>query len=388
MVDVPVNAKVLKWARAQRRLDLLEAAKATGLDEKTIRDFEDNRILPTLGQLEKIATGYEISFASLLMPEPLPENTKPHIVDFRIHKGGAAPEWGHELSVAADVVNEQLSGLAELIDADRDLAGAILLPELKLTDNSETKADEERKRLGISVQQQMNLETPAKAFSFWRYVIESQGVIVYLMNLGDWQDCRGYCVFDSPNVPAIIINNDDATPGARLYTLIHEYCHLLLRMAGLSDQNRTNHVERFCNNFAAYFLMPRAAFIVAARSLQRVPSDYWTDGALRKLGGLFGASMSAAALHLEQTGLVKPGLFERKQAEWKHKKPGNPFSQMSYAERQVSRLGVRHMEIVMSALQRGSLNQIEAYDLTEVNPKHYDDVRAQLKQRQELYGRT
>lgn len=388
MVAVPVKGNVLKWARETRRFDLPGAAKATGLPQAKIKAFEGEAAKPTLGELEKMASGYEITFASLLMPEPLPNTTRPNIVDFRVHDGGATPEWSHELSVAADIVSQQLAALADLLEADKELSAPINLPHITPTDDTETKASEERARIGVKVEQQMALQTPARSFQYWRNTIESRGILVYLMDLGDWRDCRGYSVFDHPAVPAVVINNDEASPGARLFTLIHEYCHLLLRQAGLSDQNRKNSVERYCNSFAAHFLMPREAFAVAARTAQKEPSPNWTDAQLRKLGDPFGVSMSAAALHLEQLRLVPPGLLDRKLDEWrKYNKPnkrGGPPT--PYAERQVIRLGVRHVRLVMDAVQRGSLNQIEAFDLTDVNPKHYDNLRATLKQRRELYG--
>jgi Zn-dependent peptidase ImmA (M78 family) len=388
MVAVPVKGKVLEWARKTRRFDLPEAAKATGLPLSKIQAFESGDALPTLGELEKMASGYAIAFAALLMPEPLPDTTRPKIVDFRVREGDEPPPWSHELSVAADVVNEQLAGLADLLAADAELAMPIDLPQITIRDNVEAKAAEERERIGVTVEQQMALETPAKAFQFWRYTLEQRGVLVYLMDLGKWQDCRGYSVFDYPAVPAVVINNDEKTPGARLYTLLHEYCHLLLRQAGLSDQNRRNAVEAYCNSFAAHFLMPRAAFAVAARSAQKERSPYWTDGQLKKLGDIFGVSMSATALHLEQLMLVPPGLYDRKVGEWRKYSKANKAGgmPMPYADRQIGRLGMRHIGLVMDAVRRGSLNQIEAYDLTEVQPKHYDDLRAALKQRQETYG--
>jgi Zn-dependent peptidase ImmA (M78 family) len=386
MVAVPVKGAVLQWARKERGLSLEKAAEATGLPVAKIQAFEKETTSPSIGDLEKLASGYQIAFASLLMPDPLAPSTRPKIADFRIHHGGAAPEWGYELSVAADVINQHLSDLADLVEADGSLSLPVRLPHLKLADDVEAKAKQERERIGMSVDEQLRLETPSEAFKRWRYIIEQSGILVYLMDLGDWRTCRGYSVFDHPRLPAIIINNDEMTAGARLFTLVHEYAHLLLRQAGLSDHNRTNKVEAFCNTFAAHFLMPREAFTIAARAAQKVPSKYWTDADLRRLADMFGVSMSAAALQLEQLGIVPAGLYEIKAQEWASRKPRKGGAPIPYAERQVSRLGVRHVELVLTALEKGYLNQIEAYDLTEVNPKHFPSLRTELKQRQEQYG--
>jgi Zn-dependent peptidase ImmA (M78 family) len=386
VVAVAVKGKVLEWARKQRGLDLPRAAKATGLPQDKIAAFENEDDVPTLGDLDAIASGYEIAFGALLMPDVLPEVTRPKIVDYRVAAGEEPPPWSPELSVAADIVQEQVATLADLLDADPSLATPIGLPELQENSSTEEMAAEERLRLDVDINQQLAIETPAQAFHFWRHVIEREGVLVYLLDLGDWRACRGYSVFDYANLPAVVINNQEVAQGARLYSLIHEYCHLLLRKPGISDHNRRRSTEAYCNSFAAFFLMPRATFIGIARYITR--DDYWTDAQLRRLGAPFGTSMSACALHLEQTGMVRQGLYAAKQKEWSVYKPQKKQRgpTIEYAERQLNRLGERHVGLVLNAMQRGSINQLEAFDLTEVNPKHYPALRATLKKRQEKYG--
>jgi len=86
--------------------------------------------------------------------------------------------------------------------------------------------------------------------------------------------------------------------------------------------------------------------------------------------------------------MVRQGLYAAKQKEWSVYKPQKKQRgpTIEYAERQLNRLGERHVGLVLNAMQRGSINQLEAFDLTEVNPKHYPALRATLKKRQEKYG--
>jgi len=383
---VPVNPKVMQWARKERGLCFDEAADLTGLPIATIQAFESGATLPTLGELEAISRTYEISFVSLLMPAPLPRDCRPKIADFRFRRGAAAPVWSHALSVTTDVIKEQLDGLAELVDADTSLCRPIRLPHLKLDDNVEVKAKEERARIGLPTGAQNHIDTPREVFKRWRFIIETLGVFVHVAKLGDLRECRGYSVFDNPKLPAIVINSNEGTVGARLFTLIHEYAHLLLRKAGLCDQNGASRTEAFCNAFAAHFLMPRKAFVLAARSAQKTSSHNWTDRELKKLADCFGVSMSAAALQLEQIGIVPIRQRKRKIAERADCRPKLGGQPMGYTERQISRLGMRHLSLVLTALERGYLNQIEAYDLTEVNPKHFDNLRSELNERRTRYG--
>ena len=64
---------------------------------------------------------------------------------------------------------------------------------------------------------------------------------------------QGICSLDSQNTPIIMISKAEEFDPAKTFTLIHEYCHLLLREPGISDQNTQNPVEAFCNQFAGAF---------------------------------------------------------------------------------------------------------------------------------------
>jgi Zn-dependent peptidase ImmA (M78 family) len=181
-----------------------------------------------------------------------------------------------------------------------------------------------------------------------------------------------------------VINGQDAEGTARTFTLFHEYAHLLIRQPGVSDQNRKNSTEQWCNEFAAYFLMPPERFKREAVAID--PGSHWSDTAIRKLADLFNVSMSAVTLHLEEVGLAKPGLYERKWEEWRKRKKGKPFAQMSYPERQVQRLGVRHVGVVLDAVDKGDINQLEAYELMDVDPRFYGDLKKEVEERQKTYG--
>jgi len=55
-----------------------------------------------------------------------------------------------------------------------------------------------------------------------------------------------------------LCNDRESTEGAKIFTFLHEYCHLLLRRTGISDEQNGNRIEKFCNQFAASCLIPQA----------------------------------------------------------------------------------------------------------------------------------
>ena len=64
--------------------------------------------------------------------------------------------------------------------------------------------------------------------------------------------------------------------------------------------------------------MPAVRFKVEAAAID--PTKTWSDAAIRKVAELYNVSMSAVALHLEEVGLAKAGLYDRKLAEWRKRK--------------------------------------------------------------------
>src|SRR5258708_15552783 len=107
--------------------------------------------------------------------------------------------------------------------------------------------------MNVSVERQLHWRS-GQAFSYWRALIERLGIAVYLQKF-EAADCRGWSMADEDAPPAIVVNRDDRFDAARVYTLIHEYAHLLIRRPGISDLDSRNPTEAFCNRFAGAFLI-------------------------------------------------------------------------------------------------------------------------------------
>jgi Zn-dependent peptidase ImmA (M78 family)/transcriptional regulator with XRE-family HTH domain len=383
MVDIPVNKDVLVWARKLRGLSEQEAAKRLKLTTDQLSAFENGAKLPSMGMLDRMAAKYQIPFASLLMPEALPLIERP--ADFRTYEG-REPEWDEKLLLALEVVNAQVDFFAELRDHDAGLFADVGPRSYEGRRAAKDIAAEERKILGPTLETQFSWPTSAQAFRYWRHIVERAGVFVQIMNLGPENLCRGFSIYDGRAIPMIVINGDETDGPARTFTLLHEYAHILIRKPGVSDQNRKNSVERWCNQFAAHLMMPADRFKTDASAID--PSGKWSDTAIRKIADLYRVSMSAVALHLEDVGLAKPGLYDHKLSEWQKREKKKPKGgkPMPYPERQVHRLGVRHVGTVLDAIDRGEVNPLEAFELTDVDPKWFDDLRNEISERQQTYG--
>jgi Zn-dependent peptidase ImmA (M78 family)/transcriptional regulator with XRE-family HTH domain len=385
VTKVPVNPEVLKWARNERGLTPSEAATRLGITIGEIEALESGAEVPTVTTLRDIAAKYEIGFSSLLMPQPLAATTRLRVQDFRTNQS-AREKWHPDLLTAMDEVNVVLDAFADLKPVADDLLKSDL-PGLGALSNANRVADTERRRIGLSAPVQFGWRTPADGFRRLRSMIEAQGVFVHVVTASTIKDWRGLAILDERNIPLIIINGAETDPSARSFSLLHEYAHILRRQNAISDHNRTNLVEAFCNKFAAHFLMPDEIFSAEVRVLGGGYRETWTDLQLKKIGARFKTSMSAVAIHLENLGFAPDGFYNGKLAEWRLRTatPREP-GPVGYYKKMANRLGNRHISVVFDAMDRGYINQLDAYEMLDVNPANFAKLRSEVKERQDAYG--
>jgi hypothetical protein len=161
----------------------------------------------------------------------------------------------------------------------------------------------------------------------------------------------------------------------------------LLRAGGISDQNRTNVIERFCNSFAAFFLMPRPAFVHES-SIINSANEHWGDSHVTRLANRFRVSKSSVAVHLEELGLAPSGFYREMKELWRVRRPKSLGGRATPAQKYVNRLGNRYIEVVFDALGRGVINALDAYEFLRVKPKHFSELRREVEERRATYGKA
>lgn len=72
-------------------------------------------------------------------------------------------------------------------------------------------------------------------------------------------ECRGYAIYDE-YAPLIFINSKDTSENGKIFTLLHELSHILLKHSGVSSYDFNIEEEYKCNNIAGEILMPLKEF--------------------------------------------------------------------------------------------------------------------------------
>jgi Zn-dependent peptidase ImmA (M78 family) len=222
----------------------------------------------------------------------------------------------------------------------------------------------------------------------YRMRIEAMGISVYIEDFPA-KDCRGVSLFVD-GYPAIILSSEERRPAWKLFSLLHEYAHILIREPGISDQRRTTRdpVEAFCNQFAAAFLMPEAA-IERVLSVSRETPREFSLKILDEVASTLAVSISALALRLEDLGYAPPGYFSRirsmiKPTQPKKKDPG-PIPRQYVV---LNQLGHRFAGNVLHSVESGVLTKLEASRMLRTNltllPKIGETIEG--RRRDYLYG--
>lgn len=187
------------------------------------------------------------------------------------------------------------------------------------------------------------------------------------------EECRGFALVDD-YAPFIYLNSSDSK-SAQMFTLAHEIAHIFLGVSrggdGYNMQPADDDIERLSDAVAAELLVPEGLF---REKWQRYPGDY------NRLKRIFKVSPIVLARRAKDLGLITREAFfdfyQKERNAWrKHKQEqkggGNFYSVMS------KRLSLRFAAYVQSAVRSNSLMYRDAYRLTHLKGKSYDQFMEQ-----------
>jgi Predicted Zn peptidase len=318
-----VEPSVLRWARESISLTPVAAARRMQVPDTRVIEWETGAARPTIAQLRKAATVYKRPLAVFFLPAP-PDGFDA-MRDFRRHQDASVGAWSPELHGEyrrALTQHDHVIELAEIEEAPPSTAWRIS----ELPEDDEEIAAVARHRLlsNAPLPLPTRVGTPYDHLNAWVAAIEEAGVLVLATERGgvSTDEMRAFSLyFDA--VPVIMVNGSDGARG-RLFSLAHEYAHLLLHTAGLCDtvtDTRTTspdrRLEARCNAVAAAMLMPSSDVLaqpeVAAR--QHTPAA-WDYDALREAAAPFGVSAEAFLRRLVTLRRVPLNFYQARREEF------------------------------------------------------------------------
>jgi len=255
-----------------------------------------------------------------------------------------------------------------------------------LDDDVEELATRERAWLQVPLETQARWTAEYDPLNGWLAVLETRGILVFQTGDVPLEEMRGFSL-NERILPVIVLNAKDA-PRGRVFTLMHEFAHLMLSRGGVCDplrvrrQARTpdERVEVYCNRVAGAILVPREALLAhSSVAASRGPRE-WPDGTLQQLAEQFAVSREVILRRLLILGRTTDDFYERKRDEYvahyrrlveqaREREGFAPLYRVLVRDN-----GREYTRLVLEAFDRERITPADLSDYLGVRLKHLEDI--------------
>ncbi|XOB63845.1 helix-turn-helix domain-containing protein (plasmid) [Campylobacterota bacterium DY0563] len=347
---IHVNPQVLKTLRENSGYSIKDVAKKLKVSEEKIKKVEREEDDFTLNQIKKLADIYKVPLAAFFSEE-VPH--LPSLPDYRVNREKKVPPSVNLAIRRAKYLSDMIYGIS---------GRKTTLPKFPRDLSAKELADKLRKYLNSEAPRRV---APTKILDYYKKIVEEKLNVIVIEYPLKADDVRGFVIKDKLSV--IVLNeSDEAT--VKLFSLFHELGHLLRDEMGICSitMEEEKDVERYCNRFAAEFLMPEDEF---REMISRYGKDYES---LRKLQRIFGVSIHAMMIRLLNLGLISREEYEAfKRNVPEYKKSGGVKNWESTFRNRAGHLAI---EEVSKAHKRGDLSFYEAMRILGVKLKYAEKL--------------
>lgn len=257
---IHIEPSILSWVIERKGLNVENYCKQNVKFAKWISGEAE----PTFHQAEEFAKSNYVPLGYLLLPEP-PKETMP-IPFFRSSKKKV-----ENLNVMDTVkmLGERQLWLSDYLKSE-NLGNLSFVGSVSTGTRISLAVDKMHQLLNLPDDWAFQYQKVEQALKCMTEQLEDIGcIVVFSSTVGfnstrsiDVNDCRGFCLVDK-DAPFIFVNSKDAKQ-AQLFTLAHEFAHILLGYSaglGSNDDLKLSAKEEYCDKLAACFLVPEELFI-------------------------------------------------------------------------------------------------------------------------------
>lgn len=386
-IKAPATPAVLTWARETSSMDLEKVAArfpSANVTAERIADWESevSEDMPTLAQLKRLSEIYRRPLAVFFLQEaprafPVPR-------DFRRVPGrpeGLSSALRFELRGAEERRITALQLYEELDESPPEfpIAG-------RMNERPSALAERAREALGISIADQLAWPTQYEALRSWKRAVEGLGVLVFQIPAIDIGVMRGFSIAEMP-LPVVGINRGES-PRARIFSIMHELTHLMLRQSGICDFNEdldappeTRRVEVFCNAVAAEILAPAQVFLSQPELASRPAVEQeWQEDTIQTLSNRFNVSRTFIVRRLLEHGRCSNGFYQAQQtlylSQFRKNRAEPSDVREKWGEKRQRILGDAFTGLVIDTYRSGNLTLSEMLGHLQIKTKHLPQLEA------------
>jgi Zn-dependent peptidase ImmA (M78 family) len=376
---IDVEPKVLKWVIDTSGWSNDGIIKKMKIEQSILDGWLKGEIKPTLKQLEDLSIIVKRPLATFFLSKPLEE--KPLPKDYRMlpKKEGIFDKKTILAIRRARRVQKISKELSENIDS-------ILEPKIYTitrNDNPKYVAEKYRSEFKITEGAQKKWKTATEAFNNLRDLIEDRNIIVLQISM-PIDDARGFALVD--DIPAVIVVNSKDIPEAKIFTLMHEFGHVLLKESGISMPElslfikNVDKVEKWCNEFAASFLLPESM----SRDIFLSNKDVLTETkTLNSLSSKYKVSKAMLLYNMFKLNFISKGKYDSVIDRYKpiilEVKVRRGGSGITQDKRCITEKGEKFVSLVADNIEKGYITHSEALDYLSIKSQNLDKVTSRIK---------
>ncbi|MGY2746222.1 ImmA/IrrE family metallo-endopeptidase [Arthrobacter sp. UYCu723] len=238
-------------------------------------------------------------------------------------------------------------------------------------------AAEIRAFLEVSHDEQLTTKDEFSALRLWVDALHRRGVYVSQRRLRD-TTIRAFSKVHGGHALLVVDTGDTAY--ARIFSAVHEYCHIVLRTAGICDLDEFSDVERYCNDVAAAVLLPDNLLAKELHARTLMASSESEDEQLIALSHRLRVSQAALLIRLRDRGTISQDRYDEIENRRRARRPGKKRSGGKFYTSAINRVGRRFAHNVFGALSDGTLDRQDAGALLGVGEHLVDRYRVELFQ--------
>jgi len=387
---IKIKFDVFNWLIRDSGWTNKEIADKLGYPERVIFSWgiENKDIELPINKVEILAESLKRPSAAFFLLNPPAKFAEPK--DFRKLSGDKIKPYSKETHLAIRKARRLQTVSNDLMKSLGYQTRANIKKYELTTDNSEKTANNERIKSEISEKNQILWENESKALNYWRSWIESKNILVFQMRM-PIEDARGFSFSDfEPYI--IVVNSSDSVKG-RIFSLFHEYAHILLRESVVCNiESDSSHdigirrIERWCNYFAGAFILPENQISGNPEIIDLLKIGQTTK-CIKKLSKSFKISEYGVLIRLKNLDYIGDSEYDnekirinketdenlklkREKEKERERKGGIPLETQCYSEK-----GKRLISLVLESSDRGILPESDVLDYLDIKDKNLEKMR-------------
>ena len=352
--EIELSPEVLKILRETSGYSVEEIVKKLKTSEEKVKAVEEGKSVFSLIQIKKLADIYKRPLAAFFSDTI---SDIPQVPDYRINRE-------KKLTPQVYLAKRRVFYLINKIKKLSEKRTQISSFSEKL--NADELAKEFKKNLNIEL---IKSKKPEEILAHYKKVLEDKLTIIIIEYPLKADDVRAFSVFS--DISVIVLNENDKS-SIKLFSLLHEVCHLLKKTAGICSleiEQQNQDIETYCNRFAAEFLVPSNDLKIEVEKFRTIDEE-----AINQLSEIYGVSKQVMMFRLSSFGYIEKVKYEQFKKEIDEKLKQKVFGRRNWNKVFINRVGNLPLQEIKRAYKEEKITFYEASSILDLKTKYAEKI--------------